>query len=307
MTGNSTERGVSRPACAVTLLVMRGTTVRRPWSMPSIPSRAQSGGALPEEARRICLEALHLGDLDELGLRRAGTEGGAGDTGAQQVGVQRLREGKYERLGGPVGRLVREGLEARDRGDVEDGPRPALEHAGHEGAGEVVDGLDVDAHLLLLALEVELLKAAVGAEARVVAQTDDLALAVLQRADQAGAGIPVAHRRVVEVDGDAVTGAQRARQLLEPLAPARHQHEVVAALRELARQLGADARRRARDDDRRRRLRCGQAHAYILITRARLPTPRGRRRRSSPRTSTGGRRGPRRGTGARRIRSPSAP
>jgi hypothetical protein len=91
------------------------------------------------------------------------------------------------------------------------------------------DGIERD-HLGL-ALGVELLNAPVGAEARGVAQADDRLLRVAHGVDQ-----PLARRGLAEIgrddeDAHPVLAAQLIGQRLQPIGPARDDHEVVAQAR----------------------------------------------------------------------------
>ena len=81
-------------------------------------------------------------------------------------------------------------------------------------------GLDVDAHDADLLLEVEVEEAAEVAEARVVADADDLALAPEQLGGELLARGVVAEVAGLDVDVDAVGLAQLLGELLEPLAAA---------------------------------------------------------------------------------------
>jgi hypothetical protein len=68
----------------------------------------------------------------------------------------------------------------RERRDVEDRARAALDHRGHERAGQLLERLHVEAHHLRLARRVGTVEQADGAEARVVADADHRLLAVEQ-------------------------------------------------------------------------------------------------------------------------------
>ncbi len=129
-------------------------------------------------------------------------------------------------------------------------PAPSSTICAQERAGQVVDGLDVEPDDLLLALEVGLEQRRDRAEPGVVADADDPALAGLQPRDERvparPASVEVAR---LDVGVDAVREPQLLRQLAQPVGAARHEHEVVVAPGELARELGADPGRGAGDQD----------------------------------------------------------
>jgi hypothetical protein len=122
----------------------------------------------------------------------------------------------------------------------------------------------LDGHHSHLALERQLVKVAQEPEARVVADADDLELADSHPLDQGGAGSAVAEVARLDVDAHVACGAQLAGELVEALLAARAERQVVAALRELARELGADPRRGAGDEDGGAGRRGREGHARIL-------------------------------------------
>ena len=109
--------------------------------------------------------------------------------------------------------------------------------------------LDVEAHDARLLLEVVVEEVAEVAEAGVVAEADDLALARLQLLDQAAARGGAAEVAGLDVGVDVVGLAQLVGELLEPLAAAGDERDVVAALGQLAGEVGADAGGGAGDED----------------------------------------------------------
>ena len=106
--------------------------------------------------------------------------------------------------------------------------------------GEDDDGLAVDAHLLDLALEVEVDEVSVGAEACVIDQQVDVGPELGDLAyERAGLG--------GEVTGDDLGGpGELAGELLEALATPRDPAQGVAAVGELARELLSDPPRMLR-------------------------------------------------------------
>ena len=167
--------------------------------------------------------------------------------GAGQLGVHRLGERGDERLGRRVGGHARQRLKARERADVEHRAGAAGDHARQQRPGQVMQRVDVDAHLVALALESAARGSGRPAEARRYCRRRDLARpppsAAISRSRAAAS--PRSHARV---GLDAVRGAQLAGQRHEPLAPAQRARPV-AARGERARQLGPDARRGPGDDD----------------------------------------------------------
>ena len=111
-------------------------------------------------------------------------------------------------------------------------------------------GLDVEAHDVGLALEVRLEEAAEVAEAGVVADADDLALAGQQLARRACCAAAASPRSQVSTStwtswasrSSSASSSRRSRAACD-------QRDVVAALGELAREVGADAGGRAGDQD----------------------------------------------------------
>ena len=124
-------------------------------------------------------------------------------------------------------------------------------------------GLDVEADDVGLLLEVVVEEVAEVAEARVVADADDLALARLQLADEAAAGGGAAEVAGLDVDVDVVGLPQLVGELLEALAAAGDERDVVAALGQLAGHVGADAGGGAGDEDGRSVRGSGESHASI--------------------------------------------
>ena len=114
---------------------------------------------------------------------------------------------------------------------------------------------DVESHLLALALGVELPQAPEGPVAGVVAQPGHEAPGLAQLAEQL-----LALGGVGQVGRPRVGAPELGGERLQPVAPAGDERDMVAAARQLARQLGADAGRRAGDDDRGVGVGCGEAH-----------------------------------------------
>ena len=109
---------------------------------------------------------------------------------------------------------------------------------------ELVHGRDVELHHRRLVRRVGLGDAPVGAEAGVVAQPGDELLRRLdgrdERAPLLGVGEVGGHGQRL----DAVLGAQRRRELLEPVGAPRDEDELVPERGELPGELRADARTR---------------------------------------------------------------
>jgi hypothetical protein len=112
-----------------------------------------------------------------------------------------------------------------------------------------VHRLDVEAHDLLLAFEVGLEQRRHRAEAGVVADADDGALAGEQPLDELAAALRDGQVAHLDVGVDAVRQPQLLGQLAQPLDAAGDQDEVVAAAGELVGELGSDPGRGAGDDD----------------------------------------------------------
>ena len=105
---------------------------------------------------------------------------------------------------------------------------------------------DVETHLALLALDVELGEAADGAEAGVVHEQVGRALVHLRLDAREVGGIG-------EIGGerarlDAALAGEALGERVQPLGVARHQHEVVVVAREPLREGAADAGRSARHE-----------------------------------------------------------
>jgi hypothetical protein len=141
-----------------------------------------------------------------------------------------------ERLAGAVHGLVGDRLHPGGGRDDDDAPPPSLDHRGEEGVGERDDGLAVDAHLLDLAVSVELHEASVGAEPGVVDEQVD---AEPEVGDLAGKRASLGG----EVAGNDMGGAVKALgEGLEPIAATGDEDEVVPAGGELAGELLTDPR-----------------------------------------------------------------
>ena len=210
--------------------------------MPSIAWRATSSDSIQVKPGSFAAASSAPARLLELGPREARAQRGDRHAGAPQLGVHRLREGVDERLAGRVGGEARQRLEGGGGGDVEHRAGALLDHPRQERAGDLVHGLDVEADHLGLLLEVVVEEVAEVAEAGVVADADDLALARLQLLDRAAARGGAAEVAGLDVGVDVVGLAQLVGELLEALAAAGDERDVVAAVGELAGDLGADAR-----------------------------------------------------------------
>ena len=163
-----------------------------------------------------------------------------------------------ERLGRRVGGKADERLEGGGRGEVEHGAAAALDHPGDERAAELVQRGDVELDHLALAVLVGLIEAAVLAEPGVVGQPGHVALAPQQLGREGRARLLVAEVAGVDVGR---ARAELGAQLVEALAAAGDERDVVAAARELAGELGADAGRGAGDEDGGVGRGIGQAHS----------------------------------------------
>ena len=113
----------------------------------------------------------------------------------------------------------------------------------------MVQGEDVGAVHLELAVEIELLEAAEGAEAGVVAHCRHLAAALADGGDEVGPGPVGGEVAGPDLSGDRVVGLDLGRELVERRLAAGDQDQVVPSAGQAPRQLGADARRGAGDED----------------------------------------------------------
>ena len=174
--------------------------------------------------------------------------------------MQRLAEGQDERLGRGVRGEGRQRLDGGETGDVEDRATTPFDHPADEGAGEVVQRVDVDLdHLALLGL-VGLREETRTAEAGVVAHAGEVEVQVLDGIDE-----PLARGDVGEVRGqDVGTDAMGAREFVgervEPVDATGDEHDVVLLGGELAGELRADAGGGAGDEDRGCGVGLGQTH-----------------------------------------------
>jgi hypothetical protein len=248
------------------LVVAPGVTVRRPRAHRVDARRGHRVGVHAEDAGQAhAVGRLDAGDRVETRVHRAGAQRRDRDAGARELAVQRFAEREQERLGRRVGRHPRQGLRGGDRGDVEHRAGTPLHHLGQERPGQLVGGPDVEAHLLGLALDRQLVEGPDRAEARVVAQPDDRGAARRSdRADEFGACGRVGQVADLDVHAGAVAPAQLLGERLQAVAPPGDQRDAVAAGGEHAGQLGADARRGAGDDDGGVRGGCGKRHAPSL-------------------------------------------
>jgi hypothetical protein len=184
----------------------------------------------------------------ELRVGEAGAQAGDAHAGAAQLRVDGLRERLHERLAGGVGREAGHRLERGGRGHVQYRARAALDQRADEGAREVVQGLHVEPHDVLLALEVRVEQRGDRAEAGVVAEPDDRPLTLLEPADQRTPLVRIDQVAGLDARMDAVR-LELTGERAQPLDAAGDEHDVVAAPRELARELRADAGRRSGDHD----------------------------------------------------------
>ena len=194
--------------------------------------------------RGFVLDARHPGDVRELGLDRTWTDGGDGDAAAALLGVKRLAEGEHEGLAG-VGGRARERLEGRDRSDVDDRTSATLAHSRHVAAGQVDDGLDVEADHADHPSRVVSMKRPPRAEARVVDEHLDRALQAMDLPGQAVALLGVdqiARQRGASTSCSASSAARLLRRSSRRATGSR-----CAPAGELARDRGADSRRGAGD------------------------------------------------------------
>ena len=209
------------------------------------------GGVAVEEAGQ---RALRPGRRPELGVGEARREARDAHARPRELLVDRFGERLHERLARRVRGEAGERLVGGDRRDVEHRAGARLEHPRQERARELHHRLDVHPHEPQLAFRVELREPPDRPEAGVVADAEDLPLQARdQRLPRGGVG-EVAR-------GDLGGAPELVRERAEPLLAPRHEGHAVPARRKSACKLGADARRRARDQDRaavrRRRKRHG--------------------------------------------------
>jgi hypothetical protein len=148
-----------------------------------------------------------------------------------QLLVERLGEAQHVRLRRRVPGRVRHGLHAGRRGDVEDRPATALDHARQERRRERHRRLDQHPHLLEFAFGIGLVeRLSAGGEAGVVDQDLDLEPEVREPCRD-----PPARGRLAQIGRDrlhahVVLVAQLLGQGGQPILPAGHQDEPVTTL-----------------------------------------------------------------------------
>jgi len=133
-------------------------------------------------------------------------------------------------------------LEGRGGGDVEHRPAPTLHHPGKKDAAQVDDGLDVGADHRHLTVAVTAGHGAGRAESGVVDEHIDGEPPLGQGPEDAGARRGVGEVERHHLAPDAACLLELGGELGEPLLAAGEQGEAVAALGQLSRQIGADAR-----------------------------------------------------------------
>ena len=178
-------------------------------------------------------------------MREARAQRRGGDPGALQLAGQALGEGRAPRLGGGVGPHLHE---RRHRRDVDDGPSPPLAHRQRRGLRHHEHRAGVDHQVVLLPLDRGAQEVRLEAVAGVV--DDEVHRACL-------VGDPVRHALQLVALGDvrdedlaarAVQVPQVVGDLLQPVAVAGDQDEVVAAAGQLTDEGQADAGGRAGDE-----------------------------------------------------------
>ncbi len=113
--------------------------------------------------------------------------------------------------------------------------------------GEVDEGDHVDHQLVVVALPVDGLERAAGAEARVVDQEVDSEAPVGEFGADAAGGVRGGEILDQHVGGDAVGLSETLGEVVQAVGGAGDQHEVVAARGELGGELGPEAGGRAGD------------------------------------------------------------
>ncbi len=186
-------------------------------------------------------------DVEELGLHRPGAERQDADAAAPVLLAQREAEVEHEGLRGTVDGEVRGGLEARRGGHVDHRTPAAREHAGQQLVGEVDEGDHVDHQLVVVALPVDGLERAAGAEAGVVDQEVHGEAPVGEFGADTAGGVGSGEVLDQDVGGDAVGLAEALGEVVQAVGGAGDQDEVVAARGELGGELGAEAGGRAGD------------------------------------------------------------
>ena len=165
------------------------------------------------------------GELGRGGSRAAQS---GGDAGAVELVGEGFGERVHERLAGVVGRHERARLEAGRRADVEDAPAVAGDHVGEEEAGQLHQRRHVHLDHASSSFQVRLGEGAGGAEAGVVHQEVDVTPGVAPPRGSA-AGAPGSARSAGRTCAWTPCAAmQLARQLVESLAAARDEHDVVS-------------------------------------------------------------------------------
>jgi len=127
-----------------------------------------------------------------------------------------------------------------------------LDHAGGERRAECDNRLHQDPHLLQLPLGISRVERATGGEPCVVDEDVDIKPERLDPARQPRAGGGLGEVACDRLGADAVLGRELPPERNQAVLAAGDEHDVVAALCELARDLCADAGRSARDQRGRR-------------------------------------------------------
>ena len=182
--------------------------------------------------------------VHELRLDRARAQRGRRDSGALQVAAEHLGEREHERLRGRIRALPRQRLEAGGRCHVQDGALAALDHRRHVFAAEVDDRLDVRAHHPQLAVEVEVLEAARRCRSpRCSSRPPPRARAPGSRAISRSRAASSDKSQPITSGAHVQLRLDLLRERRQAILAARDERHAVAALGQLARDVGADARR----------------------------------------------------------------
>ena len=169
-----------------------------------------------------------------------GQQGRDGDARSGHLAAHPFGVGLDERLRARIAGLTGERVESRGGSDVEDGAAAAGHHLLHRPGGQVDDGLDVEPHLRYLVGDGRFLDRPDGADARVVHEDVDGQAAVGDFVEKACASTGVGDVAGDHLDADGL--AELGGEVAQPVLAARDERDAVAAMRQFAGDVGADAR-----------------------------------------------------------------